>query len=392
MIGILLGWMIFLDDSAATCTVTRSDGNNLVGAIVSLDETELILDVGPSNVTIPRSQILAIESSPTIVERPAEVAILLRGQGILRADRITTDDRTATIELAGLDPIVLPLSALLGIVWEGADRAELLARYRRLAVPSDRDKLVAVRGNERATLEGIVGPISPTHILFTMDNQPVEVKRERVREIGFAIPSADSRPAAILFDRQGNLWPLEQVSFSSHRWTGEGATMGRREWEADEVARVDFSAARVTYLSDLEPSIAQHTPYFDHAWTYQRDRNLVGQPLTLSSGENSTKTYAKGLAVHSKTILTYTLAPDDLRFVTDLGLDPRTARGGVQVTISQDDVVLWNGAIASGDVPVSLHLPLVPKPSLRRLTLLVDFGLRGDIGDHVILGDARLVK
>jgi hypothetical protein len=373
-------------------TATLSDGSSSIGMLLALNDKELTLTVDSRPRRIPVDQILTLETNLLVRDEPTPAAVLLRGQGIVRVQRITTDDRTALLELPGQDPWTLPLTSLVGIVWETTDRAGLLARYRRMAVAADRDRLVAVRGNDRATLEGTVGPISDTQVIFTLDRDPIEVKRDRVREITFSLPTADVKPAVTLTDSRGNLWPADQVTATPSHWISQSATLGTRQWPLADIVRVDLSSQKLTYLSDLEPLLVEQTAYFDQAWPYQRDKNFAGAPLTLMGPNQPPRVYPKGLAIHSKTLLVYPLAPDDRRFRSDVAIDPNITGGSARVLLSVNDTTLWEKEIASGDIPMSIDLPLPATTGPRRLTLLVDFGKRGDVGDHVILGDARLVK
>jgi hypothetical protein len=311
-------------------------------------------------------------------------------------EQITSDDRTFRIELPTARAFGFPMNQLLGIVWEESDRADLAARYRRIAHPSPRDRIVAVRGNERATLEGIVGPIKADTVSFTLDQETIDVKRDRLREIAFAMSTADIKPAILLTDRSGNTWPADDVSLSADQLVAMHSGLGRIEWPAREITRVDFSIARITYLSDLDPIIVEQTPYFDRVQAYRRDENLAGKPLTLRDSSSRIESYPKGLALHSKTSLTYTLPPEDLRLAFDVGIDPSVgAAGSAEVSVIVDGENLWKKFV-SADQPrslVDLPLPKVRRSdSPSRLIILVDFGPRADVGDHVILGNARLIK
>ncbi len=56
---------------------------------------------------------------------------------------------------------------------------------------------------------------------------------------------------------------------------------------------------------------------------------------------------------------------------------------------------LWKKVISADQPLTSVELPipnLRPGDSAKRLVILVDFGPRGDVGDHVILGNARLIQ
>jgi hypothetical protein len=387
---------VLLGDLSATVTAHLADGTRREASLIAVDEREITLQVEGKNQVVPRKNLLLIESSQPVVDQPTATTILLRGQGIVRVDQITSDDRTFRIELPNARTFEFPINQLVGIVWEESDRADLAARYRRLANPSPRDRIVAVRGNQRATLEGIVGPIKSDTVSFTLDQETIEVKRDRLREIAFAMTTADMKPAILLTDRAGNTWPADDVSLSAEQLVAVHASLGRLEWPAREITRIDFSISRITYLSDLDPILVEQTPYFDRVHAFRRDENLAGEPLALRNSSANPESYSKGLALHSKTALTYTLPPGEIRLAFDVGIDPSAgAAGAAEVSFAAGGMNLWKKVISADQPLTSVELPipnLRPGDSAKRLVILVDFGPRGDVGDHVILGNARLIQ
>jgi hypothetical protein len=138
------------------------------------------------------------------------------------------------------------------------------------------------------------------------------------------------------------------------------------------------------YLSDLSPAKAEETPYFGHRLTWRRNVNLVGEPLRMNG-----RTYDRGLAVHSRCILTYDLSGRYSTFETSVGFDDAAkSRGRVECRVFADGKELYsNPDLKSSGEPVELKLPVVGAAQLR---LLVDFGKDQDTGDRVIWANARL--
>ena len=64
----------------------------------------------------------------------------------------------------------------------------------------------------------------------------------------------------------------------------------------------EFRGGKVTFLSDLTPAKVEETPYFGHRFPWRRDVNLLGEPLKING-----QSFDRGLAVHSRCILTYDL-------------------------------------------------------------------------------------
>src|SRR5262249_32476971 len=109
----------------------------------------------------------------------------------------------------------------------------------------------------------------------------------------------------------------------------------------------------------------------------------------------------KGLGVHSHSRLTYALTSPGApysRFEALVGLDEKTGgRGSVHIRVLTDgkprDLGTTRGrksvTLTGKSEPLAISVTL---KGARELTLEVDFGPGGDVGDHVDWVDARLVR
>jgi hypothetical protein len=142
----------------------------------------------------------------------------------------------------------------------------------------------------------------------------------------------------------------------------------------------------MAYLSDLEPSKVEETPYFGRRTPYRRDVNLDGAPLKLDN-----QVIDKGLAVHSRTVLTYDLERRFASFEALVGFDDASKkRGRVDCRVFADGKEIYaNPDLRADGAPVPLTLPV---SGVEQLKLVVDFGPDEDTGDRVIWGNARLYR
>jgi len=142
----------------------------------------------------------------------------------------------------------------------------------------------------------------------------------------------------------------------------------------------------MAYLSDLEPSKVEETPYFGRKSPYRRDVALDGSPLKLDD-----QPIEKGLAVHSRTALTYDLDRRYATFEALVGFDASAGKKGrVDCRVFADGKELYaNPDLRAGTPPVRLSLPVSGAEQLR---LVVDFGPDEDTGDRVIWANARLYR
>ena len=97
--------------------------------------------------------------------------------------------------------------------------------------------------------------------------------------------------------------------------------------------------------------------------------------------------------MHSTSRVTYSLPDGAKRFEARVGLDDHLGvRGSVRVRLLIDgkerDLGL-RGDLTHRVGPLAVSLDLT---GAKELTLIVDFGANGDVGDHVNWCDARIVR
>ena len=112
---------------------------------------------------------------------------------------------------------------------------------------------------------------------------------------------------------------------------------------------------------------------------------LDGSPLQLAG-----KTFPKGLAIPSRTKVTYKIAGKGKRLKALAGIDDSVREAGhVHLVISGDGKTLYDGQIVGRNPPVDLDLDVA---GVKKLNILVDFGEGLDVGNYLDLCDARIVK
>ncbi len=150
--------------------------------------------------------------------------------------------------------------------------------------------------------------------------------------------------------------------------------------------RLVVDGKRRLWLSDLTPVSIDEQGAFGVVWPWTRDTDLAGGPLLLGGVR-----YAKGLTVHSAATLTWELAGTCSRLRAMIGIsDAVTPEGDCPVTLRGDGKVLWQRPRMRGsEPPMPLDLEV---RGVKRLELDIGLGERFDIGDHVVLADAYLVR
>jgi hypothetical protein len=180
-------------------------------------------------------------------------------------------------------------------------------------------------------------------------------------------------------------------------------TRGGFEFQIDPkyLERADFTSGRITYVSDLVIAQQTITPAIGSQqiseslsrflYAPRMDRDFEGSVLALTfPSTNETRQYAKGMALHSRTKLTYRLREEYQRLRGIVGLAPLDAGGGsVRLEIALDGKPLFEQPILRSGDPVPIDIEI---NGGKLLTILVDYGDDGDTGDRVHLCNLRATK
>lgn len=195
-----------------------------------------------------------------------------------------------------------------------------------------------------------------------------------------AVPR-DDRPTATLLTRAG-----DRLGVVSCRWTQDGLAC-QLEGGIEVVVRAGDLAAwtvhqDVVHLSDLTPTKVVESGYEgDVVHGYRADHNCLGGPL-VSAGRAA----AKGLGVHSKSRLSFTVPAGLERFWTRVAFDDSAAGLGLEPradasVLVNDKVVFERKDLGVGQAPLDTGL-LVVRPG-DTITLVVDHGVGRDLGDRL---------
>lgn len=167
----------------------------------------------------------------------------------------------------------------------------------------------------------------------------------------------------------------------------------RETWQLPlaELAALDVYQGKAVYLSDLKPAKFNYRSYQGEEFGWAADRNLEGEPLRLKTllGE---QTFDKGVAVHGECTLSYALDGGYRRFEATVGLDARLgARGSVELRVLVDGKEQQVGDSKALTLEYWPRRLKVDVPGAKTLTLIVNWGDGGNVGDHVNWCDARLI-
>lgn len=366
-------------------TVTSLDGAQVRGVVLGASGGELSLQVDGRPVALSWAAVLALHGG---APRPAgAVTVRLVGGDEVCGDLRTGDaaGETLVVESRSLGAVAIPvdrvrtvtLHALAGQRLEFTD-GERGEHAEVLFVPARRGFDAIAGAIHRFTAEGV---------LFAVTGSDAPRLFPYSRLAGLAV--RDGQPAegdadSLLVTRSGDVVSVNVSELSAKGLVvlGERGRKSTLPWS--EVATLLRRAPGRVFASDLEPTAVDEATFFgDGAPLYPWRRNRsVGGGFLVAGG----LTYARGLGVHSRASLTFTVPAGATRFLGLVAIDDEVlalpARGSVDVAVLLDgrEVFVHRG-LQSGGAAVNLGaIEVRPGASL---TLQVTHGAGLDLGDRV---------
>ncbi|MCH2114765.1 MAG: NPCBM/NEW2 domain-containing protein [Pirellulales bacterium] len=417
-------------------TVTIVAGQELTGSMTAWTAAGLAIRVGDppdeEEIEIANDQLLQVvrEQALSSAAEGQPHVILVDGSRLPMA-RYEVADRKASI-WSPLAPDSLTLDT------EHVARVQLLPDPEGAAAIGkrlDEERLVGdvlvLKKKEAAPpefLAGVIGNVNAEKVDFQWDGERIPVKLSKIAALAYyhaQTPQA-ARPVCVLTTRHGARLPAAGIRLSGG--VLQLTTVGGVDLEIpiEAIHRADYSAGKLTYLSDMTPVYQKWTPRIGlpHSAALiqqhglpRMDQSYSGSLLSLvwpatedGSLGGEVKVYAKGLALRSHTELRYRLPDGMRRFICLAGIAPATSsEGNVSLTIlarggpggaatgrtgpvaarSEETRQIWHGEIAGGAAPVEIDVEL---RGAKELQVQVDYGSNHDFGDRLHLVEARVSK
>jgi hypothetical protein len=289
------------------------------------------------------------------------------------------------------DRLDVPLAHVIGIYMGLPEHKETPESFaKRLKARGTEDLLLArSKDGEVVAIAGVLEGTEGDKLLFHFQDKTRTLPLKQVEGMVLASRPEPKRPDGVrpTFSLAGGivvsgLWK----DLDTATWKVETAWGQELKLPAAEIRTVRFRGGEMSYLSDLEPSRVEETPFFGRRSPWRRDVNLVGEPLKIDG-----RSFEHGLAVHSRSVLTYDLDGRYATFEALVGFDEAAkGKGRVDCRVLADGKEIYANPDLRGDTPpVRLALPVA---KVGQLQLVVDFGPDQDTGDRVIWANARLYR
>lgn len=302
---------------------------------------------------------------------------------------------------------------------EPADRAgRLETQWNDIAQMESAGDLIVIRKGSADSLNyvaGAIGHVGKEKIGFTLDEQPIEVGRDRVFGWIYYRPPRDetASPATVVAQGEGFRLSANKVTWKPGQWVVETLHFDSLEISEEQLVSIDMSGGKVVYLSDLEPRRANFTPPPALALLgtqldgYARDRGFFASRLLLeypaesldenlatSAGISRRVEFRKGLALRGGMELAYRLPAGFRQFRAVAGIDPQAkAAGPVVLRVVGDGEELLNQSVHADQPPQEITCRV---EGIRQLEIFVGLESQNPLdnasGGALHLGSARLTR
>jgi hypothetical protein len=284
--------------------------------------------------------------------------LALRNGDILYGEPIDISGQSLDYKVAELGPIAVPLKLV-----------QSLSLTKTAAAPyaaSDKDTVQLTNGDQ---MQGIVATISADKLQISTGTEPAggvtDIILPLIQQISFggAAPAREIPPlSARLTFISGSVltaplsdanfaWTINDISFTDPAGQIHKTT-------ADQLAAVEVLGGRVAYLTEMDPATDQQTSFIGASWPTQINKNVLGRELTVAK-----TTYARGIGVHTRSLLAYDLDGSFETLKLRVGMDDSASpHGEADIAILLDGKILWQKplhcAAGVGEISEELSLPL----------------------------------
>lgn len=380
-------WMVALSGSLAhgqdAVTVTLVDGRVHTGVLARWTAAEVWLE-GEPQTAIPTADLVSLDWQQTSLATMADPLILLANGDRLHAWTLRVqDDRVLArwARYADWKPFEIPLEQVRSLVFE-PPRAQQDRRWlwTELSDETSGRDILWLKNQER--LDGEFDGLDDALLDWNEGAEFRRLDRSRIRAVKFdpdllTVPQPGALTYLISLRDGSHFTAREVVASNDASIRATLAGVGVVVVPCSECLRCEVLGPRVVSLLDRMPVQQRHVPYLSAAWPIVPNANVWHGPLQVRGRQ-----FARGLGVHSQTVLEYAVELEDVEFQVGVGLDDEThARGAVTFSIELDGHEVWSSGVLTRRSEL-LTSPRIALAGSSRLTLMVGFGPEGDTGGH----------
>ena len=371
------------------------DGQQLKGVVQRIDQSKQVIGPGLGN-DLKLDSILSIQTNrpARAVSQPMQVYLVGEtAWGIAKIGAIEVSIAEEKVSLAGrLGKFELPLESVRAIVWRDSKTVQ-----QAIAKPSaDNDRVIVNVEGKSQTVAGIIESVTKEAVRIDYKGKVRSIGIEKVNaivlaDVGHQAPTGVLASVSIVegsrFFGAIQSWGDSPNGAVVELLVARGTTLSI---PAAQVAEVQVQSDRVLFLSKVEPVAVTETTDFVELRSFQRDRSVTGGKLQIRGADDQPITFSNGIGAQATSELTYTNDKKFSRLLATVGIDLATkGRGDCQVVVKTDGVEVFNQRITGSSDPLELDVDVA---SANRVSLIVLPGREFDLADHVVWGNAKLIK
>jgi NPCBM/NEW2 domain len=362
-------------------------GNSLLGALFGSSHSQARAD----NPSVPLVAPPPVSATPTTGPATSQPVSVTGVFNLTNGDRIHATlnrwaDQKLSMHLPNGNPLEIS-SNTVSLIWLGT--LDMQSKAQKLTIdPGAEDIAFVLKDNDVMAVKGFVQGIIGDSLQFRYGDEDRKIKLAKI--VGLQLRSNSPAPITtfhqVINTDAGDRFS-GTLSAIDHDWIVLTAPAGTSmKVLQTSITTIDFLNGRVSFLTDLKPTKVEQTPYFGRLIPYRVNQSLAGGPLILSDGP-----CPRGIAVHSRCVLTYDISSGFDRFKTKLGFEqPDGHQGRVLARVLGDDKVLYENPDARGDQPpIDIDVQLA---GVKTLVLEIDFGKDQDVGDRAVWANPRLLR
>ena len=377
---------------AATVQALRVDGTMLQGEWVGCpDATTVSIRTAAGMERIAFDDLARVSfESPA---KPPEGSIVFQlADGGRLYGQLVGDAPEAVVTrtvLGDAVPIAFDRLAAIQFVRGGdalAKAGELFEAALQARLPAQ-DVLITRGPEDTKSLRGRLETLNAESGSFAFGDRPRTFQTDKVFGIVFATGAAKQTVFPVTVELSDGSVVSGAIERADAESLKVAASVGSVvEMKVGEIMSLRVRSPRVVYVSDLLPTAERTEGMLHRPWPVRKDRSVSATQLSIAG-----RVFDKGLGVHSKTELDYSLDGAYESLVATIGIDDAVRpSGNVVFRVLGDAKVLFDsGALTGQDPPSDVKINVT---SVNTLTLIVDYGDGLDLADHADWGGVRLLK
>jgi hypothetical protein len=373
-----------------------ADGKSSSGPLLKIDDKWEVRLGGRTPVVIGAGELLVLRRvGKDLADRPADTHLLFTNGDCIPVRDCKLDGEKLIYRLEGKENAAqqVPLSAV-SVFWLAppGDREERDKLRRRWAAEKRTRDVIRLRNGD--AVEGILTDLNDSAAKLEIEAKKTAIDLSKIAAITFSTELAFQPKPKTVYGRvilaNGARLSLAKAECTDGQ-TISATTLfnAKLSIPVEDLVALYLYQGKAVYLSDLKPSRIEGKPFGNLDWPPVADGSVSGLDLRLAGS-----TYDKGMGLHSESRVSYNLAGGYCWIEALVGLEEQSdgRKGSARVKVLVDGklrAIEGDEALTGKSKPLPIRLDV---QGAKELTLVVEFGKRGDVLGRVNWIDARLVK